>query len=82
MSWRVLLYDTVEHWIDERAPSREQVVGLERWLLALVDNGPPIDAIAVPFVEDLLAARVDEADAVVTFLVIPYEQLIILKSVE
>jgi hypothetical protein len=82
LSWRVLLYDTIEHWVEERAPSTEQVVGLEHWLLALVDSGPPIDAIAVPFAEDLFAARVDEVDAVITFLVIPYEQLIILKSVE
>ena len=82
MSWHVLLYEAVERWIDDRSPSPEQVVGLERWLVALVDNGPPPDAIAVPFTPDLYAVRAEEADAVVTFLVIAYERLIILKSVE
>jgi hypothetical protein len=71
----------VDIWEERDSPSEAQMEAFERWVMDIVSNGPPDDA--VPTLEDdEYIARVPDADAIVTFFVVEQDRSIFLRQVE
>jgi len=47
----------------------------------MLDTGPPDDSMPVPLQPDLYVCRAQAAHVLVSFLVVTYEQLIIVKEI-
>jgi hypothetical protein len=80
--WRVLFDAALERW--EQGASDEQVVAFLEWVLGRTQNGPPTEgAVRVPLEEEeLFVNRIQVANAVVTYYVVTWERLIIVKDIE
>lgn len=81
MTWRVTLRQAVVAWEEIDAPDDERRIALLEWLAGIVEHGPPADALPVPLEPDLFLARVPGAGVFAAFLVVAYEELVILKEV-
>ena len=81
MTWRVILQGSYEAWEQRDRPDQDRQVALLEWLGDMLDTGPPDDSMPVPLQPDLYVCRAEPADVLVSFLVMTYEQLFIVKEV-
>lgn len=84
--WRVNVAAALEAWERRDHPSPERVVALMEWLFRWAENGPPgpdDGALPVPLEDEpLFSYRVPEVDVVVTYYVVVYELLMLVKEIE
>lgn len=81
MTWRVILQGSYEAWEQRDRPDQDRQVALLEWLAHILESGPPDDSMPVPLQPDLYVCRAQPADVLVSFLVVTYEQLIIVKEI-
>lgn len=79
--WSILYQDAVERWLDT-SPSGRDVERLLDWLDGCHESGPPESGVLVFSEDDLYAVRVPRSGIVVTYLVVAFERLIILKDID
>jgi hypothetical protein len=67
--WRVLWDAQREDWMRTFRPTRRQCHELFEWVLDLIEQGPPPDAVRVPGTIDVLSYDVETASAEVFYLI-------------
>jgi hypothetical protein len=76
--WKVLYSDALTSWI-QGAPSLLLVGPVTEWIHAVEVTGPPVDGVRA--VDDLFIAPVGDTKITVSYIVIEYEFLVILKQI-
>jgi hypothetical protein len=78
--WKVLYKDALTGWLTGTPqPSVLLVTAVAEWISGCQAMGPPPDAERVE--EDLYVAMVPETRITITYVVVPYEFLVIIKKV-
>ena len=77
--WDLVYERALQSWESESRPPPDLTVAVLLWLLGLIDEGPPDDALPVPLSEDLFVSRIPGTDVMATYLALGYERRIVIR---
>lgn len=80
-SWRVLAEAAFDKWVAETSPDESERLDVLDWLLRFAEQGPPDDALPVPFVEDVYLSRIPGRDIAVEYLALAYERRAVVREI-
>ena len=80
-AWRLSFEEAFERWETTENPEPARSIQVLRLFLDWQEEGPPQDAIPVPLDEELYVALVPATTLVITYYVVAYERLILVKDI-